>query len=126
MSASPLIPKSKFDFETVEKVKNADYNSVRCVLPQIFEWIEDINWPIAPELVKVLVEFDDMIIPHVIDLINKPDGLRECSIYYFMLPLLNKSQLLLLKNELERIAYTPSAFEKDAGYDKIALQYIKI
>lgn len=125
MDKSVLVPVSKHDFETVERIKITDPNNIQEVLPQIFEWIEDINWPIAPELIKVLAGFDDMIIPFVIDFIHNPDGLREYSIYYFMLPLLNKRQLVLLKEELERVAHSPSSFEIEEGYDKIALQYLQ-
>lgn len=125
MDDSLFIPVSKHDIEVVERIKNADPKNIQEILPQIFEWVEDINWPIAPELVKVLVRFDDMIIPCIIDLIRKPDGLREYSIYYYMLPLLTNRQLCLLKEELERVAYNPSPFEKEEKYDKIAMQYLK-
>ena len=125
MDKSSLIPVSKHDFETVERIKITEPKNIQEVLPQIFEWIEDINWPIAPELIKVLTGFDEMIIPFVIDLIRNPDGLREYSIYYFMLPLLTNRQLCLLKEELERVANNPSFFEKEEGYNKIALQYLQ-
>jgi hypothetical protein len=125
MDKNLLVPVSKHDFETVERIKITVPNDIQEVLPRIFEWIEDINWPIAPELVKVLAGLDDMIIPFVTDFIRNPDGLREYSIYYFMLPLLNKRQLGLLKEELERVAYNPSSFEIEEEYDKIALQYLK-
>lgn len=125
MDKSLYIPVSKHDFETLERIKITNPNNIQEVLPQIFEWIEDINWPISPELVKVLASFGDMIIPFVIDFIRNPDGLREYSIYYFMLPLLNKRQLGLLKEELERVAYSTSSFEIEEEYDKIAIQYLQ-
>jgi len=125
MDISFFIPANKHDFEAVERIKNADPKDVEEHLPQIFEWIEDINWPVAQELVKVLAGFDDLIMPFVIDLIRNPDGLREYSIYYFMLPLLTNRQLQLLKEELERVAHNPSPFEKDEEYDKIALKYLQ-
>lgn len=55
MNKDYLIPKHKFDFEAVKRIKNADMDSVQPVLAQIFEWVEDINWPVAQELVKALV-----------------------------------------------------------------------
>ena len=125
MNSNLFIPVSKHDFEALERIKNAEIDKIQEVLPQIFDWIEDINWPIAPELVKILVRFDEMIIPYVIDLIHKPDGLRECSVYYHMIPLLSKRQLCLLREELERVANKPSHFEKNEEYDKIALQYLQ-
>ncbi|GFP77474.1 DUF5071 domain-containing protein [Clostridium fungisolvens] len=125
MDKDLYIPKSKYDFETVERIRLTDPENIQDILPQIFQWIEDINWPIAPELVKILAGFDEMIIPYVIDLIQNPNGLREYSIYYFMLPLLSNKQLHLLKDELERVTNNPSFFESAEGYDKIAIKYIE-
>lgn len=125
MNRSLFIPVSKDDFKTVEIIKNTNPKNIQEVLPQIFEWIEDINWPIARELVKVLAGFDEMIIPFVIDLIHNPDGLREYSIYYHMLPLLTNRQLSLLGEELERVANNPSSLEEKERYNKIALQYLQ-
>jgi hypothetical protein len=124
MDKSLFIPKSKYDFETVERIRLTDPKNIQDILPQIFQWTEDINWPIAADLVNILAGFDEMIIPFVRDLIRDPDGLREYSIYYFMLPLLSNKQLYLLKDELERVANNPSSFESAEGYDKIALKYI--
>ncbi|AFV01918.1 hypothetical protein UNSWDHB_1255 [Dehalobacter sp. UNSWDHB] len=42
-----------------------------------------------------------------------------------MMPLLNERQLLLLRDELERVANSPSRFEKEEEYDEIALQYLQ-
>ncbi|TCO68061.1 DUF5071 domain-containing protein [Marinisporobacter balticus] len=125
MKKNYFIPKHKFDFEAVERIKNADSISIQPVLPEIFEWVEDINWPVAQELVKVLVKFNDLIIPFLKDLMQKPDGLREYSVYYGMMPLLTNRQLLLLKDELERVASNPSLFEIEEEYDKIARQYLQ-
>ncbi|WP_069997330.1 DUF5071 domain-containing protein [Cellulosilyticum sp. I15G10I2] len=124
MNNDYYIPKHKFDFEAVEKIRNADEVSIQPYLQQIFEWVEDINWPVAKELVKVLVKFDTLIIPFLKDLIQKPDGLREYSFYYFMLPLLTDKQLSLIKEDLERVAKNPTSFEKKENYDKIARKHL--
>lgn len=125
MENDNYVPKHKFDYETVERIRNTDPEIIKPVLPYIFEWLEDINWPVAQELVKVLVRFDDLIIPFIKDLIHRPDGLREYSVYFFMLPLLTDTQLTLLKDELERIAYFPSKFESEEGYFEIAEKYLQ-
>lgn len=119
------IPKHKFDYETVDRIKNSSPDTIKPVLPYIFEWLEDINWPVAQELAKVMIKFDDLIIPFIKDLIHRPDGLRENSVYFFMLPLLSEKQLILLKDELERIAYYPSQFESGEGYFAIAEIYLQ-
>lgn len=125
MENDNYIPKHKFDFETVERIRYADPDTIKPVLPYIFEWIEDINWPIAQELAKVLVKFDDLVIPIIKDLIHRPDGLREYSVYFFMLKLLTGKQLILLKDELERVVYYPSQFESQEGYPEIVEKYLQ-
>jgi hypothetical protein len=125
MDKNSIIPTNKHDFDAVEKIKDTNPKNIQKWLPQIFEWVEDINWPIAPKLAEVLVKFDDMIVPYLIDLIRNPDGLREYSVYFYMLPILTDIQLHLIKGELMRVAYNPSDFEKQEGYDKIALKYIR-
>lgn len=125
MEKDYLIPKHKSDFEAVERIKNADMNSIQPELSQIFEWVEDINWPIAQELTSILVKFDEHIMPFLRDLMKKPDGLREYSLFYYMLPLLSTKQLMLLKGDLERVAYNPFQFEREEEYDRIALEHLQ-
>lgn len=124
MKRTNLIPRNKFDIKTVKKLEKHTSEEIKCILPELFAWIEDINWPVAKELVKVLPEFNEEIIPYVKEILQNPDGLREYSIYYFMLSEFNNRQLELLSDELQRIAYKPTDFEQQEGYDKIALKYI--
>jgi len=124
MNRNLLIPISKHDFEAVERIKKADIESIRPIISNLFEWVEDINWPIAPELARTLVKFDNLIIPFVKDLIQNPDGLREYSVYYYMLPLFTDEQLLLIKNELERVVNNPSPLEVELEYSETILEYI--
>jgi hypothetical protein len=124
MKRTDLIPIDKFDIKKVKELKKLSDEEIQPILPELFAWIEDINWPVAKELVKVLPIFNEAILPYVKDLWQNPDGLREYSIYYCMLPRLNIRQLELLSNELQRIAYKPTDFEQQEEYDKIVLKYL--
>jgi len=38
-----LVPKSKFDLETVAKIKRADIKDIEPILPELFEWTETLT-----------------------------------------------------------------------------------
>ncbi len=120
-----LVPKGKFDFETVSKLEEASLSEIEPILPDLFEWTEDVNWPIAPKISEILARFDKAIIPYIIYYLHNPSGLDEYGTYYHLLPKLDKTQLLLIKDELMRIKQYPSSFQSEEGYDKLAESYLK-
>ena len=119
-----LVPKSKFDFETVEKIKRADIKDIEPILPELFEWIEDPNWPIAKSLAIGLVRFGEYIIPFVKYYLNNTEGQNEICVYEYIIPLLNKADLEAIKADLSRLASKPTEFEKELEYDKFAQEYL--
>jgi hypothetical protein len=119
-----LVPKHKFDFETVEKIKKANISEIEPILPELFEWIEDINWPIARRLAVELVRFWEYIIQYVKYYLNHSTGIDEYCVFYEIMPLLKKTQLEALREDLERLATNPNEFEKDEEYDKFAKEYL--
>lgn len=119
-----LVPKHKFDLETVEKIKKVNISEIEPILPELFEWIEDINWPIARSLAVELVRFWEIIIPYVKYYLNHSTGLDEYCVFYEIMPLLKKSQLEAIREDLERLATNPNEFEKDEEYDKFAKEYL--
>lgn len=119
-----LVPTSKFDFESVERLKHVDIKDIEPILPDLFEWMEDPNWPIASDLATVLVSFGEIIIPYIKCYLSHPDGQSEYFIYYFVLPILNQGMLKLISEELRRIIDNPTNEEKEYEYDKIALEHL--
>jgi hypothetical protein len=51
------LPRNKFDFERVNKIKNMKKKDVIPILPGLLEWIQDMNWAIAPEVAEILLSF---------------------------------------------------------------------
>ncbi|GAA3406903.1 DUF5071 domain-containing protein [Paenibacillus hodogayensis] len=64
MSIRDLIPKHKHDLENVRKIEQ--YSAVEIIetLPELFEWLQDINWPVAKELTRILPQYGDVLLPH--------------------------------------------------------------
>ncbi|MEV5026620.1 DUF5071 domain-containing protein [Paenibacillus sp. LPE1-1-1.1] len=74
MDHTEIIPRTKFDNERANQLENAKKENILLVLPQLLEWLQDINWPIAQDIGDVLVDFEDHLIPHIRAVLNSDDG----------------------------------------------------
>lgn len=125
MDRENIIPENKHDISVIKNIEKASKKDIEQFLPELFEWIKDINWPVAPKLAEILVNFDELIIPFLKNIIKNPDSVDELSFYYIMLPLLNETQILLLINDLEIIVEKPTKLEKELEYDILIQEFLQ-
>ncbi len=108
-----LVPKNKFDFSGIEKLRMLSDKEIAPILPGLLEWMKDMNWPVAKEMPGLLSEHQRMITPYIIEVLQ-PEQL-ECDWKNFiicdLLPMLDKQHLLMIKPCLERIAKNPTQGE---------------
>ena len=52
-----LIPQNKFDTSTIKQLERIKTEQISTISMQLLEWIADMNWPVAQELIKVLPRF---------------------------------------------------------------------
>ncbi len=119
-----LVPKDKFDINAVERLSEADPFEIQLVLPELFDWTRDPNWPIAYKLASQLANFGDLIIPYLKHFLSHTTGSDEYAVFDEIMPRLSIAQIGLLKPDLERLAYEPTWFEQNEEYDKFALSYL--
>ncbi|NGZ77705.1 DUF5071 domain-containing protein [Saccharibacillus alkalitolerans] len=107
-----LLPRDKNDFERVNDLKDLDKQDLIKLIPELLEWLQDINWPIAREISKLLLTVPEETIPFVIIVLAGEDDVwKEWCLRYFVKKL--PAQLIKnLKEELERIAYRPTKGEE--------------
>lgn len=108
MDIHKLIPKDKHDFETVELLKHCDIEEIKPIIPDLLIWQQDMNWPIANEIQKVLLNFKAELVPHIRDIFLTMDGEWK---YWIVTCLLNEMPveiLKLLRSDLERIKDNPT------------------
>lgn len=41
-----VLPRHKYDNARVEMIKNLDRDKILPLLPNLLEWIQDMNWPV--------------------------------------------------------------------------------
>lgn len=54
--AASILPKDKFDVPALEWLKTIPISEVKPLLPELIEWIADINWPIADHAIMFLLD----------------------------------------------------------------------
>lgn len=47
-------PRDKFDLAAVAALNGADADTLRPLLPELLEWLQDANWPVARPLAELL------------------------------------------------------------------------
>ena len=73
-----LIPKDKFDISFIDELKTINVNTVDPILGDLLEWLQDINWPVAKELVDILPRFHQKLVPHIQMVFNSNDDIWKC------------------------------------------------
>ena len=106
-----IIPNDKYDLDACKRLKTATDKEVFAELNELLEWTQDINWPVAIEVVNRLkllgIELAD---PLNKILIGKDDPWKYYLIIH-LIPHVKKEVFLLLQSEIKRIVLKPTNSE---------------
>ncbi|MFC5402951.1 DUF5071 domain-containing protein [Cohnella soli] len=118
-----LIPKDKHDSDAVERLNEVDFmkTDISPIIDELFEWIQNINWPVAQELCKVIPKFKtDYLLPQIRKILNSNDDCWQYSCIRYLVPELSKDMLELIKDDLLRIINNPTNNESLCEIDQDA------
>ena len=65
MNEQKLIPKDKFDLDAAKRLSLATPEQVSAVATPLLDWIADMNWPVALEIIHVLPKFHKELLPSI-------------------------------------------------------------
>lgn len=114
-----LIPRDKFDIERAEAVVEAGYPAVAPILPELFEWIRDCNWPVARIIAPFLSTIGVPLIPHIRKVLETDDEVWK---YWVLSYLIEDTPELAtaLRDKLEAYAFRPTPAEVAEGLSEKA------
>ena len=115
-----LIPKNKFDNTVIKGLKKLSFEQFEPIIPDLLEWLQDMNWPVARHIADILKPFADRITPELIKILKTNDGMWK---YWILIQFARNTSDPLLLVEVERIAKFPSWEEID---DEVNLEAIAI
>lgn len=105
-----LIPRSKMDTERAEAAVAAGYPAVAPILPELLEWLQDMNWLVAQILAPFLASIGSPLIPHIRHILKTDDEIWK---YWIIVQIMGDSHEVAeaFRDELERLAYSPTERE---------------
>ncbi|NKI93725.1 DUF5071 domain-containing protein [Rhizobacter sp. SG703] len=118
-----LIPSDKHDVRSAEALATLGYPTIEPVLPQLLEWVQDGNWPVAQALSPLLASVGADLAPHARTVLNGADDTWK---YFLIQAVVTKSPALalVLMPELKRLASHATPGETAEGIDKMADELI--
>jgi hypothetical protein len=119
-----LIPRNKHDIERAEAAVKAGYPVVAPILPELLEWLQDMNWPVAGFLAPFLATIGKPLIPHIQRIFATDDEMWK---YWIMTYIIADSVELAtsFRDELERIAFSPTKREIEEELNETAQHILK-
>ncbi|WP_169083976.1 DUF5071 domain-containing protein [Paenibacillus sp. PL91] len=111
MEYSELIPKTKSDYERVALLKEAEKEKILPILPQLLEWLQDMNWPIAQDIEDIILKYEEHLITHIRVVMKSNDGGWKYFLLHGLITRLSNEILLELKPDLVRMKLCPTKDE---------------
>lgn len=124
MNLQDYIPKNKFDIDKIEYLSKKKYPEYKLILPDLFEWIKDMNWPVARKIAPLLINAGEDIVPIVKNILNTDDDVWKYWTLNYIVDKMDDSIILLIKSDLERIVINPTDGEKIDEVDISAKQLL--
>ena len=70
MDVHALVPKDKCDCSHIEELKRLSASEIEPILPRLLAWIQDINWPVAADLLPVLAQRQTALLPLIREILR--------------------------------------------------------
>lgn len=114
------MPTDKFDTSTAEAlVASGDAAD-----PELLEWVQDLNWPVARVLAPFLASAGGIVAPGIRRVLESNDETWKWSLISGVVA--NSKELIaLLRPELNRIANAPTFGERAEGLDEVATELLE-
>lgn len=123
-SVTNLIPKDKLDLEAVERLKCHSYEQIKVIVPELLEWIQDLNWPVAKPLAVFLESISEHLTEDILEILRGKDEVWKywCIIVFGVNTSKPINEKLIL--EFSRIAKNPTKNEIEEEVNLVALEAI--
>ena len=117
-----LIPKNKGDLSTAEKLKNYSYEDLKEIIPNLLEWLQDLNWPVAKPVSEYLESIHDKMTTELHDILKSNED--EVWKYWIITIFGPITESPVIKNEIIRIAISPTKNERIEEVDEVAKEIV--
>ncbi len=121
---SDLLPRDKHDVLSVASLSKLDPDALSPLVPELLNWLQDLNWPVAMPLVPILAKCDDLLAPHIKDVLTSSDPIWKYSLLCALVPILSIKTKCALREDLERLSLAPTDSERIEEVHLMALDIL--
>ncbi|MEW5940481.1 MAG: DUF5071 domain-containing protein [Chloroflexota bacterium] len=115
-----LLPKDKGDTDNARAIIALEYPAIAPVLPDLMEWLQDFNWPVAKVIAPYLATIGEPLIPEVIRVLHTNDDIWKMWVLSLIVINMPVHIAMRLRNEIERIVANPTVGETEQGVVEVA------
>lgn len=120
-----LIPEHKQDYERVEQLKSKTLEEMKPILPELLEWLQDMNWPIAQDIEDIVINYQEDLLPHLKKIFITNDGEWKYFMLHGLVSRLPKHILKELRPDLIRMKDFPTKDEIVSEIDDIVTELLE-
>ena len=119
------LPRDKHDTQHAQALIALPWDDIAPAMPQILEWVQDVNWPVAAVLLPYLAGVGARLAPYVKTVLAGNDEQWK---YFILQGSVRHSPGLAtaLNGELTRFALMPTPGELEAGVAEVAREILEI
>ena len=117
-----LIPKEKGDYERARNLKNYSVVELKPIIPNLLEWIQDMNWPISGIVAEYLVDNFSEIEKEIYPILNTNDDIWKWNVINIFKNLIEEEKNITI---IKRIAENPTEMEKFEELDLLCNEVIE-
>ncbi len=117
-----LIPKDKGDYDTAQNLKKYNVAELKSIIPELLEWIQDMNWPISGIVAEYLVDNFSEIEHEIFPILNNNDDIWKWNVINIFKNLIKDENSIAV---IKRIAENPTEMEKNEDLDLLCKEVIE-
>ena len=128
MHADPqsLIPRHKLDLERAKALVQLGYPAVHPVLPELFVWIQDMNWPVAQIIAPFLATIGAPLIPEIRRVLATSDSIWKYWVLVCIVKELPVDVVVQLQDDFQLLLDHLSPDDKAEEVDLITQEMLAI
>ncbi|WP_215404275.1 DUF5071 domain-containing protein [Janthinobacterium sp. JC611] len=118
------LPRDKHDMRNAQALIALSWEEIRPAMPQILEWVQDVNWPVAGVLLPYLAGIGPRLAPYIKTVLAGNDEQWK---YFVLQGIVRHSRELAaaLSGELTRFALAPTVAELEEGVAELAREMLR-
>jgi len=117
MDLGTCIPQDKFDLAAIARAQQTGFPALNPILPELLLWLQDMNWPVAAEMVDLLAGSGAEIVPPIRAVLQSDDAIWKYWVLSKLCTKLAPPVLAKLIPDLTRLANAPSEVDRSEQVD---------